>query len=591
MNVLSQIISENLINAIGWTILHSIWQGAAIALGFALLMFFLRRYSSRTRYFVGVMALLLVVGISLTTFLNIYDPGTSINMTAAPAASLDPGLSGTIQTGSLYNQGIFSTFADYFKRHLPLIVTLWFLGILVLVLKLAGGFLYNQRVKSYNARPLNKSWKNQLNKLCRKTRIKKTVALLESALVKVPMTIGHMKPAILLPVGMVTGLPRDQVEALLAHELAHILRRDYLVNIMQSVIDILYFYHPGVRWISSQVRTERENCCDDIAVSLSGDSINFARALTNIDGSLVTQASPALTAANKSTRLFGRIKRLFGPRKKNSEFSEGFAGACILTLFIFTLVVSANAAPGLHRDTGKAAETNLIRADYNTDDEKKEEQAKEEAEVKKREEKREERQAGVGREEKRNREERELRVIEREKIAKLEFELQRKAAALKGIDKEKLAKLEMEFQEKAELVEKISAEKLLKIEQELRERAVELESTEREKLEQLEKELAEKAEALSEQVEELEKQELELEKEEKELEKEEAFFNDLKKDLKKDKLIDDAEDFEFKLTPKGLWVNGKKQSKKLFNKYKKMVEDHSGKKLKDVKTFRVINRK
>lgn len=712
MNVLSQIISENLINAIGWTILHSIWQGAAIALGFALLMFFLRRYSSRTRYFVGAMALLLVLGISLTTFLNIYDPGTSINMTAAPAASLEPALAGTIQNGNLYQQGIFSTFSEYFKRHLPLIVTLWFLGILVLVLKLAGGFLYNQRVKAYNTRPLNKSWQNHFRKLCRKSGIKKGVALLESALVKVPMTIGHLKPVILLPAGMVTGLPRDQVEALLAHELAHILRKDYLVNIMQNVIDILYFYHPGVRWISSHVRTERENCCDDIAVSLSGDSINFARALTNIDGSLVKNASPALTAVNKSTKLFGRIKRLFAPRKKSSEFSEGFVGACILALFIFTLVVSADAAAGLNRDTGKAGiEKEAI---YDTDDDKKEEQAKKEAELKKREQarvqrqeekanreekreerartrveekeerkrvEREEKRTRVEREEKRTRGEREakrtreerkerekirealrkmereLRVIEGEKIAKLEIELKRKAEALKVIDKarlaklkqelqkkaeiiakiekaklakleqefkkkakglnaedkEKLAKLELELKKKAELLEKISAEKLLKLEQELAQRAGELESAERKKLEhleqelkmraedlgridkeklaKLEKELAAKVKALKEQAKEFEKQEEEFEKQERELKKEAAFFNDLKKDLKKDKLIDDEKDFEFKLTPKGLWVNGKKQSKTLFKKYKKIYEAHTGKKLKDVKKFQIINKK
>jgi beta-lactamase regulating signal transducer with metallopeptidase domain len=553
MNLLSQLISENLINAIGWTILHSIWQGAAIALGFALLMFFLRRYGSRTRYLVGAMALLLVLGVSLTTFFNIYEPGTNAHMVAAPAGSLTPALTGTAQSENLPQLGIFSTFAGYFNRHLPLIVTLWFLGILILVLKLAGGFLYNQRMKSCHTRPLNKSWQNHLQKLCRQVGINKTVDLLESALVKVPMTIGHMKPVILLPVGMITGLPRDQVEALLAHELAHIFRKDYLVNIMQNVIDILYFYHPGVRWISSYVRAERENCCDDIAVSLSGDSIGFARALTSIDPNGVKNANPALAAANKSTNLFDRITRLFRSHKKNSEFVEGFVGACILVLFVLTLAVSANAAAGLNRDTGKTAV--------------KQEETDRQVE----------------------REKRELRIIERKKLAKLKTELKKKTEELKIIDQEKLKKMEKEFEKRAQEFEVVAKE--------LQERGLEFEKQRKEfekqeqEMRKQEMELRKHDKEFEKQEKELREHEKELRKQEKELREQETFLRDLKKDLLKDKLIDNVEDLEFELTQKGLWINSKKLSQKVFAKYKEKFEAHSGKKLKDMERFQITNKK
>ena len=280
MNIISNFISENLINALGWTLVHSLWQGAAAALGFALLMVFMRRNRSQTRYYIGVMTVLLVLAMSIVTFIGIYKSGAAGNTPTGITGTV--GLVDTGVTGIETNSTISAVFQSYFNRHLPLIVTVWMLGILVLVLRFAGGFIYNQRLKVHGTRPLSTPWQNSLETLCRKIGVERAVRFVESASIKVPMTIGHFKPVILFPIGLVTGLPRDQVEALIAHELAHILRRDYLVNIAQNAIDILFFYHPGVRWISSHIRTERENCCDDIAVSVSGDSLNFAKALTVI---------------------------------------------------------------------------------------------------------------------------------------------------------------------------------------------------------------------------------------------------------------------------------------------------------------------
>lgn len=666
MNLISDLISENLINAVGWTILHSIWQGAVVALGFAVLMFSLRRYSSRTRYFVGTMALILVLGISITTFINIYDTGMSASEAVTPVGSAAPVLFGAGQTENLNQHGILSSFKEYFTHHLPLIVTLWFLGVLVFVLKLAGGFLYNQRLKSYNNRPLDKSWQNHLLKLCTRFGIKKPMRLLESALVKVPVTLGFFKPVILLPVGMVTGLPRAQVEALLAHELAHILRKDYLVNIIQSVIDIIYFYHPGVRWISSYVRAERENCCDDIAVSLCGDSLNFARALTSVEDSRIEKINPALAAAGKSSMLLSRVKRLFAPRKKGSEFTEGFVGACIMALFVLTLVVNAHAAAGLNQDIGDTAKTeeaasvqvldkkekaekkepatseeaNPDQTIYDADDEEeKKEQAKQEEESKRKKEefdefarkeeeakRKEERLRQIEREkyvqirEEIRRKERELRTTIREKLEKLKAELKKRERELRQIEREKLEKLREELRRKERGLRTIDREKLAKLEAELAKRARDLQERHKEKTEDIkqefekqveelqehENELKEEAKKLQEinketmeaieeeldtETEELKEQEKELEERAEELEKEAVLFNTLKEELFKDKLIDDEEDFEFKLTPRGLWINGKKQTEKVFEKYKKIYETHTGKKLKKMKKFQIVKRK
>lgn len=341
MNFLNTMISENVINALGWTIIHSLWQGAAVALGFALVMFFMRQYSARTRYIIGVMAMVLILAMSIVTFANLYETE------AAAAAAIGPEdvLTGTIQLEKGFSLAAF--FKDYFNRHLPLVVTLWMLGVLVLMLRFAGGFLYNQRIKTHHAMTLPESWQNLLQRFCRQAGIRKTVGLVESALIKVPMTIGHMKPVILMPIGLVTGMPRDQVEALLAHELAHIMRRDYLFNIIQNFIDILFFYHPGVRWTSALVRTERENCCDDIAVSLCGGSLNVARALSNIHDYRPDTLDPAMAATGGKTgsfNLLARVKRLLNPPALGSRLSEGVVGASILVIGLLTLVLSANAA-------------------------------------------------------------------------------------------------------------------------------------------------------------------------------------------------------------------------------------------------------
>ncbi len=352
MNFIGYIIPQQLINGFGWTIIHSLWQGAAVAFGFALLMVFMRRFSSRARYAVGVAALTLMFTLSAVTFVNVYQKGEAGKIpgqeTAREMAAAGPHLKGTPsllpnQSREASNFGL-SYFARYFKQHLPLVVTLWLMGILALALRLTGGYLLNLRLKTHRATPLTNHWQDRLKTLCKKARINTQVQWLESALVKVPMTIGHFKPVILFPLGLATGLPREQVEALVAHELAHIFRKDYIVNIFQNILEIIFFYHPAVWWISSHIRSERENCCDDMAVALSGDSMNFARALTRIQGFGQRFAEPALAVTGKKHGLMTRVKRLFDTPKNRPQRKDKFIGASLLALFALFLVVGANAA-------------------------------------------------------------------------------------------------------------------------------------------------------------------------------------------------------------------------------------------------------
>ncbi|MCP5049124.1 MAG: M48 family metalloprotease [bacterium] len=644
MNMIGNIFSEKLINALGWTLIHSLWQGAVIALGFVVLMFFMRKYRPRTRYFTGIMALVLVLGLSAVTFVGTYRAETLKSSPVQSALNPAQVMAGdTLNSQSAARQntapgtGFFapaaSFFKNYFKQHLPLIVTIWLMGILVLMLRFAGGFLHNHRLKTQHGKPLPQSWHRRLEILCRKTGVSKPVALVESAFARVPMVIGYFKPVILIPAGLVTGLPRDQVEALLAHELAHIIRKDYLVNILQNVVDILFFYHPGIRWMSSLVRSERENCCDDIAVSSAGDSLVYAKALTNIQALGTGSLGHAMAITGNSPRLLNRIKRLLKPSKTRSEFTEGFVGAFIMIFCIFTLVVGANAAalmnpnaptPGNETEistTGETAakeDTKETKKETEAEAEKKvqefhkqlikeKEQLKKELDRKNEELKRKheelKRRDSLHRDElKRIKEE----LKQREKEARVhEFntakelvmqkeELARRAKELKENNprnqkelariKEELAKRHLELQKHQDL----RKDELRRIKEELARNAGNI------KLEQAQasKELAivkENIERETRELELMEEKELakmkaehkriqeELEREKRNIDKEHKFYNKITQMLRKDKLIDSTDDFEFHLTARGLTIDGVKQPASVFKKYKKMVEAHQGK--------------
>ena len=160
------------------------------------------------------------------------------------------------------------------------------------------------------------SWQSLLDRLAARLRLSRPVMLLESCLAEVPVVIGYVRPVILMPVGLLAGLPAGQIESILLHELAHIRRHDYLVNLMQIVVESLVFYHPAVWWISGVMRAERENCCDDLVVATQGDAFAYAAALTALEQNRGTVREAVLAATGGS--LVKRVRRLLiqpeGPR-------------------------------------------------------------------------------------------------------------------------------------------------------------------------------------------------------------------------------------------------------------------------------------
>lgn len=358
MEFIQEIFTENLISALGWTLLHSVWQASLGAFILAILLILMKKQSSLVRYYTAVIALFTVLGMSIFTFWNLYEPTAVYD---APtqimyAKSVDYNLNQFDNINQIVNLnpeeiGYFSAFTSYFNQHLPLIVLFWFLGITILSLKFAGGWIYTQRLRHYKTYATPEEWEEKLHQLAFRLGLGRSVKLLESSAIKVPMVIGWLKPVILVPIGTFTGLEASQVESILAHELAHVRRDDYLVNLVQTTVEILFFYHPAVWWISAYVREERENCCDDIAVAVCGDSIVYAKALNNLE-EITYQVPQMAMALSGRGKLFHRIERLLNESHKNPTFAEGFTTAFIVLAGLLAIATPADAK----KDDAKSTE-------------------------------------------------------------------------------------------------------------------------------------------------------------------------------------------------------------------------------------------
>jgi beta-lactamase regulating signal transducer with metallopeptidase domain/protocatechuate 3,4-dioxygenase beta subunit len=273
----------------GWTLVHFLWQGSAIAILLAAVRALAgRRLTARSRYALACAALTIMTAAPLATFLVSADVDG-----AAAARPVWPVAGG----------------ADW-DRVLPWLVVVWLTGVVVCSARIAAGWRMAARLRTAGTGPAPGEWQQALDELIHRMRVSAPVRLLVSSLAPVPSVVGWLRPVILMPVEAVAGLPMEQIRALVAHELAHILRQDYLVNILQSMAEAVLFYHPAVWWVSGQIRVERELCCDDLAVEASGDVVEYATALAGLDSSRRARLGGMLAATGGS--LLDRIRRLAG---------------------------------------------------------------------------------------------------------------------------------------------------------------------------------------------------------------------------------------------------------------------------------------
>ncbi len=232
-------------------------------------------------------------------------------------------------------------FIGIVEPRLPYIVFGWLAGVFVFSVWHLGGWTQLQRLKRRLVKSVEPAVFEKARQLAERLGVYRAVEVVESALVQVPTVVGWLRPMILLPASALTGLNAEQLEAIIAHELVHIKRCDYLINILQTVVEILGFYHPAVWWISRRIRIERENCCDDLAVSACGDKLCYATALAAMEEIRSGQGQFALAATGGS--LFERIQRVIGKQSEQSS-KRSWLPSFISLLFIMSLIISVSFA-------------------------------------------------------------------------------------------------------------------------------------------------------------------------------------------------------------------------------------------------------
>ena len=299
MNPLDAFLSGPMGHALGWTLLHSVWQGALVALLLAPALYLLRGRPAQARYAAACAALALLMALPVATFCVLL-PGaaetTATTALAEPAPAQPPGTvaSGSAAAGAMTMAGQPQPVA-LLHALLPWLVVLWVAGVLTLSLRYLAGWTYTIRLRRRGTGAVGQRWHDQLARLTERMGVRRAVRLVSSARVHVPTVAGWLRPVILMPVSVFAGLTPQQVEMILAHELAHIRRHDYLVGLLQAVCETLLFYHPATWWLSARIRAEREHCCDDAVVAVCGDAYTYAAALAQLEH--VRQASPRLALA------------------------------------------------------------------------------------------------------------------------------------------------------------------------------------------------------------------------------------------------------------------------------------------------------
>lgn len=341
MHILMELIGHPLAQRVGWVLLHSLWQGALIGAAFGLVRFALRRSSANARYLAGCLALaLLATAPVLTTLLGLA-PAMVGHSSHAPTGGHGPSFPAPQPLAPPHFEGgglpLVQSAADFLAWLAPWLAIAWLPGVAFFSLRLSRDCWWVRRLRVRDNEPVDAGWLETLNDLRCRLEISRPVRLLKSALVEVPTVIGWLRPVILLPASSLTGLTPGQLEAILAHELAHVRRWDYAVNAFQCAVETVMFYHPAVWWISRCVREERENCCDDLVVKVCGDRLAYARALATLEELRVELPELAFAASGGS--LLKRIRRLLGAGDETGPVTAREVGGLALLATGLALIV------------------------------------------------------------------------------------------------------------------------------------------------------------------------------------------------------------------------------------------------------------
>ncbi|HEX6036485.1 M56 family metallopeptidase, partial [Longimicrobium sp.] len=351
-------MSARVAEAVGWALVHSLWQFALLGAALALALRVLRGAPSTHRYALACATLALMLATSVATGVVAWRGGEGAESAVVESASADAHRA-VAEARDADPGGVIAESIDVAPRwfraddvaevstrvrgaldaYLGWIVAAWLVGVALLSLRLAGAWVFVQRLTRMGTSAPPRALADAARRLADALGVRRTVAVLASTLVHVPTVVGWLRPVILVPVSALTGLAPRQLELLVLHELAHIRRHDYLVNLLQTVCETLLFHHPAVWYVGRQIRAEREHCCDELAVGLAGVR-EYAGALATLEA--LRQDAPALSVAANGGSLLARVRRLVQPAPRPAPPR---LGAAVLAL----LLALAVAAPAVGR--------------------------------------------------------------------------------------------------------------------------------------------------------------------------------------------------------------------------------------------------
>lgn len=343
MTTLMEFSGHPLVHALGWTLLHFLWQGTLAALVLWLVLGSLGGRSSQARYGAACFALALMVAMLLFTFTRTAsEEYKTRNEFQQSALVIGAGMSLQVGPSELAAHWPIRM-AVALDRWVPGLLVAWFVGAIFFVVRLNFGLMVARRLKHMGTQAPPPELQHLFDDLKRRMEVVRAVRLLHSVRVQVPTVIGWLRPVVLIPASCLTGLSTLQIEAIFCHEIAHVRRHDYLVSVFQSVAEALLFYHPAVWWVSKQVRRERECCCDEIAVAMGGNVLAYAKALSYLEERRA--AFPEFMLGANGGVLKMRINRLLGCREDAaaSQFAVLTLAAMIIAVAGSYVVTAARA--------------------------------------------------------------------------------------------------------------------------------------------------------------------------------------------------------------------------------------------------------
>ncbi|AWW31449.1 hypothetical protein DN752_15695 [Echinicola strongylocentroti] len=377
MDLLNDFIHESYLQAIGWTLVHSIWQIVLVSLILWAVLKAIPVKKPALRYWAGLGAIVLIAVASGVTFTNVLEAPTSASPTTSAITAIAKTDHHQVATSQDNLRAISSTSDQQLldktwllglEKYLPTLVNLWLLGALFYLVKLSGGLFDLRNLHKRHQQSVPDPLIKKVNGMIAAMGFYRGVKVLKSDLIHVPVTYGLLKPVILIPASLLLCTPPRQLEAIIVHELAHIKRYDYLVNILQRIMEVFFFFHPCFWWINEIIDTEREHACDDLVLSLGYSPAELAHGLAEVaEHAQSSMPEMALAATGNKHSFVNRIKRILGKEQHKEKISP------LITLtMLISLMVSASLVLGAIPTKGTIFSDNylLTKIEYKSIDKK-----------------------------------------------------------------------------------------------------------------------------------------------------------------------------------------------------------------------------